>query len=203
MLHAGVQRHHGQVVGVHDVVDVTGQAQGELGHGHQQGVAAAGRSALDVHGGAAGGLAQRAADVLADLREALDQAQGDGGFALAQGGGGDGGDLDELAVGLVLQAVHDLDEVKLRGLAVGNDLLGQQAELLPEIIHRGQLLFGIFSDLPVFVDGRIKHVGFLEDRGIKHGQVSSFIDCIHNRVVACFAPYVVCQGAERSPVTAQ
>ena len=178
-IRAGVQRHHGQVVGVHDVVDVAGQAQGELGHGHQQGVSAASRSALDVHGGAAGGLAQRAADVLADLGKALDQAQGNGGLALAQGGGGDGGNLNELAVGLVLQAVHNLDKVKLRGLAIGNDLLGQQAQLLPEIFHRGQLFLGILSDLPVFVDCGIKHVGFFEDRGIKHGQVSSFIDCVH------------------------
>jgi hypothetical protein len=58
MLHPGGQGHHGQVVGVHDVVDVAGKAHGELGHGDQQGVAAAGRRALDVHGGAAGGLAQ-------------------------------------------------------------------------------------------------------------------------------------------------
>ena len=42
VLHTGIQRHHGQVMRVHDVVDVAGQAQGELGHGHQQGVAAAG-----------------------------------------------------------------------------------------------------------------------------------------------------------------
>ena len=38
--------HHGQVMCVHDIVDIAGETQGELGHGHEQGVAAAGRSTL-------------------------------------------------------------------------------------------------------------------------------------------------------------
>ena len=50
VLHTRVQRHHGQVMCVHDIVDIAGETQGELGHGHEQGVAAAGRSTLDVHG---------------------------------------------------------------------------------------------------------------------------------------------------------
>ena len=161
MLHAGVQRDHREVVGVHDIVDIARQAQRELGHRDQQGVSAAGRRALDVHGRAAGGLAQRAADVLAQLAEALDQAQRNGGLALAQRGGGDGGNLDELAVGLVLQALHDLDKVQLRGLAVGDDLLGQKAQLLAEVINARERLFGFLRDLPVFVNGGIKHGRFL------------------------------------------
>ena len=152
VLHAGVEGDHGQVVGVHDVVDVAGEAQGELGHGHQQGVAAAGGGALDVHGGAAGGLAQAAAHVLAQLAQALDQAQGGGGFTLAQRGGSDGGDFDELAVGLVLQAVHDLDEIQLGGLAVGDDLLGQKAQLLAEMVNGGKGPLRLLGDLPVLVD---------------------------------------------------
>jgi hypothetical protein len=31
MLHARRERHHGQVVGVHDIVDIAGQPHGELG----------------------------------------------------------------------------------------------------------------------------------------------------------------------------
>ena len=156
MLHTGGQGHHGQVVGVHDVVDVAGQTQGELGHGHQQGVAAACRGTLDVHGGAAGGLTQCAADVLADLAQAFDQAQRNGGLTLAEGGGGDGGDFDELAVGLILQAVHNLDEVDLGGLAIGDDLILQQTQLLAEEIHGGQGLLCFLSDLPVLVHGGIQ-----------------------------------------------
>ena len=69
---------------------------------------------------------------------------------------GDRGDLDELAVGLVLQTLHDLDEVDLRGLAVGDDLLGQQAELFTEIIDRGKISFRFLSDLPVLVHSRVE-----------------------------------------------
>ena len=151
VLHPGIQCHHGQVMGIDNVIDIAGQAQGELGHGHQQGVAAAGRSTLDVHGGAAGGLPQCAAHVLAQVAQTLDQAQRNGGLTLAEGGGGDGGDFDELAVRLVLQAVHDLDKVDFRGFSIGNDLLGQKAQLVPEILHRGQGLFRFLSDLPVLV----------------------------------------------------
>ena len=156
VLHAGVEGHHGQVVGVHDVVDVAGEAQGELCHGHQQGVAAAGGGAFDVHGGAAGGLAQAAAHVLAQLAQAFDQAQRGGGLTFAKGSGGDGGDFDELAVRLVLQAVHDLDEIQLGSLAVGDDLLRQQAQLLPEVFHGGQGLLRLLGDLPVLVDGGVQ-----------------------------------------------
>ena len=156
VLHTRVQGDHRQVVRVHNVVDIAGQAEGELGHRHQKGVAAAGRSALDVHGRAAGGLTQRAADVQTQLAEAFDQAQGNGGLAFAERGRGNGSDFDELAVGLILQTLHDLDEVDLRGLAVGDDLLGQQAELLAEIIHGGQILFCFLCDLPVLVHGRVE-----------------------------------------------
>ena len=156
VLHTGVEGHHGQVVGVHDVVDVASEAQGELSHGHQQGVAAASRSTLDVHGGAAGGLTQAATYVHTQLAQALNEAQRGGGLALAQGGGGNGSHFNEFAVGLILQAVHDLDEVQLGGLAVGDDLVGQQAQLLPEILHGGQGLLRFLGDLPVLVNSGIQ-----------------------------------------------
>ena len=156
MLHTRVQSDHRQIVRVHNIVNIAGQAKGELGHRHQKRVAAAGSGALDVHRRAAGGLTQSAADIETQLAEALDQAERNGGLALAEGGWGDRGDFDELAVGLVLQAVHDLDEVDLRGLAVGDDLLGQQAELLTEIVYRRQSLFRFLSDLPVLVHGRVQ-----------------------------------------------
>ena len=156
MLHTRVQGDHRQVVRVHDIVDIAGQAERELGHRHQKGVAAAGRSALDVHGRAAGGLTQCAADVQAQLAEAFDQAQRNSGLAFAERSRGNGGDFDELAVGLILQALHDLNEVDLRGLAVGDDLLGQQAEFLTEIIDGGQILFCFLCDLPILVHSRVE-----------------------------------------------
>ena len=158
MLHTRIEGDHGKVVGVHDVVNIAGQTQGELGHRHQQRVAAASRSALDVHGRSAGGLTQRAAGILADVAQTFDQAQRNGGFALAEGSGRDRGNFDEFAVRLVLQAIHDLNKVELRGLAIGDDFVGQQTQLLTEVLNGRQVLLGLFRNLPILVDGRIKHV---------------------------------------------
>jgi hypothetical protein len=113
VLHARGHGHHGQVVGVHDVVDVAGEPQGELGHGNQQGVAAAGRRSLDVHGGAAGRLTQGAAHVDTTHAQAFHQAAGGGAFAFTQGSRGDGGDFDVLAVGFVFETVDDFRKSSL------------------------------------------------------------------------------------------
>ena len=156
MLHPGGHRHHGQVVGVHDVVDVAGEAQGELGHGDQQRDAAAGRGALDVHGGAAGRLAEGAAHVLLAGAQALDQAHGGGGFAFSQGSGGDGGDFDVLAVRFVfqaLQALHVIDAADF--LAVGDALVFGDFQLIAHRVKGNHLRFGDFSNLPVRLFNRI------------------------------------------------
>ena len=157
VLHPGVQRRHRQIVGVHNVVDVAGKAQRELGHGDQQGVAAAGSGTLDVHGGAAGGLAQTAAHIFAQTAQALYEAQGRGGLALAQRRGGDGGDLDIPAVRPVPQALHDAQEIQLGRFAVGDQLIRQQPQLLTEKFHRRQRPFRCCADLPVPVNSRVQH----------------------------------------------
>jgi hypothetical protein len=130
VLHARGHGHHGQVVGVHDVVDVAGEPQGELGHGNQQGVAAAGRRSLDVHGGAAGGLTQGTAHVDTALAQAFHQAAGGGAFAFTQGGRGDGGDFDVLAVGFVFETVDDFEKVKLGQTAHGKHFLFLEPQFL-------------------------------------------------------------------------
>ena len=160
MLHAGVQRCHGQIVGVHDVVDVAGQAQRKLSHGDQQGVAAAGSGALDVHGRAAGGLAQAASHVLAQVSQPLDEAQRRGGLALSQRRGGDGRDLDIFAAGPVLQPLHDAQKIQLGRLAVGNKLLRQEAHPAAELLHRRQRPLCRRADLPVGVDCGVQHDPF-------------------------------------------
>ena len=150
MLHTGVEGYHGKVVGVHDVVDVAGEAQGELGHGHQQGVAAAGRSTLDVHGGAAGGLTQAAANVLAQFAQAFDQAQRSGGLALAKGSGGDGSHVNVFAVGTGGQAVEDgaiLDFGHI--VSIGQDFLLFETELSGKGLDRFHILFGVQGNLSV------------------------------------------------------
>ena len=157
VLHPGIQRRHGQIVGVHDVVDVPGKAERKLGHGDEQGVAAPGGGALYVHGRPAGGLTQTAAHVFPQPSQSLDQPQRRGGFSLTQRRGGDGGDLDIFAVRTALQPLHDADKVQLRRFAVGDQLLRQQTQPLAESLHRRKLSLRCRADLPILVNGGIQH----------------------------------------------
>jgi len=101
------------------------------------------------------GPAQRPADALALDAEPLDEAHRDRRLALAEGGRGDRRDLDVLAVRLVLEAVHDLDEVELRRAAVGDDLVLLEAELLGPGVGGRQVLHRLLGDLEVLELRRI------------------------------------------------
>ena len=158
MLHSRVQRHHAEIVRVGDVVDISRKAKRELRHRDQERIAAAGSRSLDIHRRTAGGLAQASARIFAKLAEAFDQAQRGGRLALSQWSRRDGSHLDILAVRLVLQAVHDLDEIQLRSSSVGDDLIFQKSHFLPELLHGRKCLLRLFCDLPVFVLSRVKHV---------------------------------------------
>jgi len=57
MLHTRIEGDHGEVMGVHNIVDVAGQPKRKLGHRDQKRIAAARRSALDIHGRSTGRLA--------------------------------------------------------------------------------------------------------------------------------------------------
>ena len=157
VLHPGVQRRHGQIVGVHDVVDVAGQPQRKLRHGNQQRVAAAGRRPLYVHGRPAGGLAQAAAHVLSQPSQSFDQSQRRGGLALTQRRGRDGRHLDVPPVRSVVQPLHNAQEIQLGCLAVGQQLLRPQSQLLPEHLHTRQSLLCRRADLPVLIHRGIEH----------------------------------------------
>ena len=129
-----VVEHSGQqVVGCTDGVEVAGEVEVDVLHGDHLGVAAAGSAALDAEDRAQGGLAQSQDGVLADLLEAVCQADGRGGLALAGRGGVDGGDEHQLAVfvGCVVREVVEVDlglglavelEVLLVDAGLGGDL---------------------------------------------------------------------------------
>src|SRR5208337_1210562 len=156
VLQPGGGGHHGQVVGVHDVIDVAGEAQGELGHGDQQRDTAARGGALDVHGGAAGRLADAAAHVHAPFAQALDEAHGGGGFPFPQGSRGDGGDFDVFAVRFAFQAFETLHVVNAADfLAVGDALVFGDFQLIAHRVKGDHLRFGNFRNLPVFLLNRI------------------------------------------------
>ena len=133
-----VVQHGGhQVVRRADGVEVAGEVEVDVLHGHHLGPAAAGRTALDAEHRAQGGLTQGDHGLLAQLPQAVRQPYGGGGLALARRGGGDGGDQDQLAVlslGLVEQLVVHLCLVVAVHLQV---LLvhARRGRDLPDVFH--------------------------------------------------------------------
>jgi len=116
-----------QVVGSADGVDVAGKVQVDILHGHDLGIAAAGRAALDAEHRAEGRLTQAEHRLFAQGVHGVRQADAGGGLALTGGGGADGGHQNQLALGLVAlgQLMVDLGLV----VAVGDDVLTLQAQL--------------------------------------------------------------------------
>ncbi len=125
-----------QVVRRGDGVEVTGEVQVDVFHGNDLGIAAAGRTTLHAEAGAERGFAQRHHGLLADAVEAVAETHGGRRLAFAGRGGVDGGDEDELAVRLRLQAV-DVGERHLGlGVAIGNEVLLGDAEALADLHDR-------------------------------------------------------------------
>ena len=147
-----------QVVGRADGVDVAGEVQVEVLHREELRVAAAGGAALDAEDRAEGGLAQGEHRVHADGVHRLGEADGGDRLALAQRRRRDGRDVDDLAVGLVLEAVEDGHVVDLGLVAtVELQLVLEDAGLLGDRLdglHGGGL-----GDLDV-----ARHRGFTNDR---------------------------------------
>ena len=127
LLDAVVDHGGQQVVGGADGVQVPGEVQVDVLHGHHLGVAAAGCAALDAEHGAQGRLTQAEHRFFAQGVHGIGQAHAGGGLAFAGRGGADGGDQDQLALGLVGlgQQVVQLGLV----VAVGDDVLALQAQL--------------------------------------------------------------------------
>ena len=120
LLDAVVDHGSQQVIGGADGVDVAGEVEVDVLHGHHLGVAAAGGAALDAKDGAERGLAQAEHGLFAQSAEGVGQAHAGGGLALAGGGGADGGDQDQLALPAALlgQTMVDLGLIA----AVGDDV---------------------------------------------------------------------------------
>ena len=80
-------------------VKITGEVEVDVLHGHHLGVAAPGSAAFDAENRTQGGFPQGYHGFLANLPQAVRQTHSSGGLSLASGGGGDGGNQDQLAVG--------------------------------------------------------------------------------------------------------
>ena len=99
LLDVVVQQGGQQVVGGADGVEVAGEVEVDVLHGHHLGIAAAGGAALDAEHGAQRGLPQGHQGVFPNAPQAVGQTHRGGGLALAGRGGIDGGHQDQLAVG--------------------------------------------------------------------------------------------------------
>ena len=86
-----------EIVGGGDGVEVAGEVEVDGLGGLDGAAAAAGGAAFAAEDGAHAGLAEGESDRVADGFEALGETDGDGGFAFACGGWGDGGDEDEFS----------------------------------------------------------------------------------------------------------
>ena len=158
MLHTGSQRHHGEVMGVHHRVDIAGKTQGILRQRDALGKPAARGRALHAHRGAARRLADGGGSALVAASEALYEADGGRGFALAEGRGRNGGHVDILAVGLVPEALKHGPVVDLaHHMAVRQELFIKEAHITTKLLHGFHTGFGILSDFPVSVFFRIEH----------------------------------------------
>ena len=98
LLDVVVQHGRQEIVGRADGVEVPGEMEVDVLHGHHLGVAASGRAALHAEDRAQGGLPQGNQRLLPQAAEGVGKAHGGGGLALSGGGGVDGGDQDQLPV---------------------------------------------------------------------------------------------------------
>ena len=77
-------------------------------HGDDLCIAAAGCTALDAEHGSQGGLTQGNQNIFIQLAHTVSQTNGGGGLAFAGGSGVDGGDQNQLAVGLICHILEDI-----------------------------------------------------------------------------------------------
>ncbi len=114
------------------------------------GQAAAGGGAFDVEGRPAAGLAYGAAGSGAAARQAVHQAYGAGGLALAQRCGRNGADVDVFTGGFAGEPPQNQLLVYLGQLAPHRYyFLGQQAEFSGQPVYAKHMVFGGLGDLPV------------------------------------------------------
>ena len=125
-----VDQRREQIVGGADGVEVAGEMEIDVLHGHDLGIAAAGSASLHAETGAEARLAHADDRLLADMIERIAKTDGGGGLAFAGRRGRDGGDEDQLAVGPAGER-GDIVERDLRlVVAVWQDKFRRNVELL-------------------------------------------------------------------------
>ena len=140
-----------EIVRRSDRMEIAGEVEVDVFHRHDLGIAAAGRAALHAEARAEGWLAQGDHGLLADAIEAVAQANGRRRLALAGGRRIDRRDQDELPSFLEFEACEIVETHLGFGMAVGDQVLLRNAQLLADLHDR--LHFGFARDLDVAFDG--------------------------------------------------
>ena len=114
-------------MGIHNVVDITGQAHGEFGQGDGLGIPTACGATLDVHGWAARRLTNTPTNIFSTLPKAFNEPHAGGCFSFSKWGRGNRRYLNIFAVRAILQAINNFHEVKFSQASVRDDFILFQA----------------------------------------------------------------------------
>src|SRR5258706_11650354 len=105
-------------------------------HGHDLGIAAAGRPALHAEARSEAGFAQAYDGLLADMVQPVAEADRRRGLALARRRRRDGGHQDELAIRPALQALDELQSELCFSRTVAVEMLIGDADALGNLVDR-------------------------------------------------------------------
>ena len=133
-----VQERRRQVVGNADGMDVAGEVEVEILHGHHLAVASTSGATLDAEYRSQGGLPDADYGILAYGAQRLSEADGGDGLALAQRGGGDSCDVNILGLGLVGKPAKYLQLDLGLVIAVELYLVSQDADSSSHLFHLTQ-----------------------------------------------------------------
>ena len=120
-----------------DGVKIAGKMQVDVLHGHDLGITAARRAALDPETGAERGFAQAGDGLFAEPIQRVGEAHGGGGLALAGRGRADRGHEDQPAVRFILQAGNIVQRELGLVVSVRREVLRRDAVLIPGQVNHG------------------------------------------------------------------
>ena len=134
-------------------MEVTGEMQVHLFHRDDLRIAAPRGPAFHAEVRTKRRLADTDGGILADAVQPVAQTNGGGRLALARGGGVDRGDEDQLAIGTVLHRVDELLRNLRLVMAVGQQIIAADAQLLPDLLNGA--FAGFACDLDVGFKGHM------------------------------------------------
>ena len=161
-----------QIMGRGDGVEIAGKVQVDVFHRHDLRITATRRPALHAKARPQGRLAQADHRLLADAVETIAQAHRRRRLAFARRRGVDGGDENQLAVLLGLQAINELQIHLGLGVPIGNKALGRNPQFCADFHNRLHLGFArdfnvtLYSHF-VFLSGIIWSLNFAERRRLR------------------------------------